>query len=477
MQIDQNTTSLEDNFNHQVENQWVVARSTAAERIYKLKRLHDALLRHQADIREALWADLRKSPTEVDITEISTTNSEIRYAIKHLRAWMATKHVGAPMALFGSRSEIRYEPKGVCLIISPWNFPLLLTLGPLASAIAAGNCVVIKPSEHAPATAAVMRRMVTELFSPEEVCLVEGDAEVAQALLAQPFNHIFFTGSPQIGKIVMEAAAKHLSSVTLELGGKNPVIVDETADLDWTAGQLAWFKGMNAGQSCVEPDYVLVHANVHDALLAKTAKAIEKLYGTTPEARQSSPDLCRLIHQRHFERAKHYMDDAVAKGAHITFGGRTDAAERYMETTLLQDVPDEAELWSDELFSPLLPFRAYQTPDEAIAFVQQHPRPLAFYIFSRNQQHIKRLIQHSRAGTTVVNDIALQFYNSELPFGGVNYSGMGKGHGHFAFLEFSNARAIVRQNSWLPVTRFFRPPYAQHPFWVKSLIRALTRWL
>ncbi len=454
-----------------------MARTTPAERIRKLRRLHDAILRHQHDIREAVWADLRKGPTEADITEIGTVNTEIRHVIRHLRSWMAPRHTAAPMVLFGTRSEVRYEPKGVCLIISPWNFPINLTLIPLVSAIAAGNCVVIKPSEHAPASSALLGRVVAELFPPEEVCLVEGDADVAQQLLELPFNHIFFTGSPHIGKKVMEAAARHLTSVTLELGGKNPVIVDETADLDHAAAQLAWINAMNAGQSCVECDYVLVHHSVHDTLVEKTARAIEKQYGASPEARKASPDLCRLIHDRHFERTRQFLDDAVSKGGKVAFGGHTDATERYLEPTLLTGVPDDALLWTDEIFASLLPFRPYDTLDEAIAFVRQIPQPLAFYVFSRNKANIRTLIRESRAGTTAINDLALQFYNPHLPFGGVNFSGIGKGHGHFAFLEFSNARSIVRQNRLFPLTRLFRPPYEKHPLAVKWLVQALTRWL
>lgn len=464
-------------FEQQRAHQWAVARTSASERIGKLRRLHDAIIANKEAIQQAVWDDLRKSKTEADVAEISALTIQIRYAIRHLRSWMATRHVGGPLALMGTRSAIRYEPKGVCLIISPWNFPILLTLNPLVAAIAAGNCAILKPSEHAPASSALLSSLIAKLFPPEEICVVEGDAAVAQWLTAMPFNHISFTGSPAIAKHVMEAAARNLCSVTLELGGKNPVIVDPSADLDYCAGQLAWINAMNAGQSCVEPDYVLVHRSIHDQLVEKTARATERLYGQTPEARRSSPDLCRLIHERHFQRAKNFLDDAVSRGANVAFGGRMDASERYLEPTLLTQVSDDALLWTDELFCSLLPFRPYDTPEEAIQFTRRFPSPLAFYVFSRNRKHTDYFLSESRAGTTGINDLVLQVINPELPFGGVNNSGIGKSNGHHAFLEFSNSRSVIRQNTIFPLVQSFRPPYDKQPAAVKWLLNSLTRWL
>ncbi|MCC6412651.1 MAG: aldehyde dehydrogenase family protein [Saprospiraceae bacterium] len=446
-------------FDAQKQNQFVVARMGARERIAKLRRLHDALLEQRQDIYDALWADLRKSPTEVDISEIGVINSEIRHAIRHLRSWMSPKSVATPMPLFGTRSEIRYEPKGVCLILSPWNYPFNLTLAPLVSAIAAGNTAILKPSEFTPNSNVVLRRILASLFAPEEVAIFEGEANVAQALLNKPFNHVFFTGSPAVGKMVMRAAAQHLSSVTLELGGKSPVIVDENANLEYAAGSIAWLKAMNAGQICIAPDYLLVHENVRDALLEKLAASFKRFYGETPEARKTSPDLCRMISDKQFNRMKGLLADALEHGGRVVFGGGTDDKERYVEPTLLVDVPDTANIWDEEVFGPILPIRTFKTPEEAVAYVNAKPQPLALYIFSTSKRNTNFYQNETRTGNTVVNDTGVHFYNSELPFGGVNNSGIGKSHGLFGFLEFSNPRGVVYQNRLFPLTRLFQPPY------------------
>lgn len=445
----------------------VVMRSTASERIAKLRRLHACLLRRQEEIYAALAADLRKSRTEVDISEIGVINTEIRHAIRHLRGWMLPKRVGTPLMLIGTRAEIRYEPKGLCLILSPWNFPLNLTFAPLVSAVAAGNCAILKPSESTPHCAALMKSIVAECFPPEEVCLVEGDADTAKALLALPFHHIFFTGSPAIGKHVMRAAAEHLASVTLELGGKSPVVVDESADLDTAAAKIAWLKGMNAGQICIACDYVLVQESVHDRLVEKIGEQIRRFYGETAEARQQSPDLCRLVNDRHFARVKGLLDDALRHGAQVAFGGFADAADKHLEPTILTAVPDDSGVWTEEIFGPLLPVRPFRTLDEATAFIAAGPRPLAMYIFSARRRAIETLIDETRVGGTVVNDAGIHFYHTQLPFGGVNNSGIGKCHGEAGFLEFTNARGVVYQNRIFPHTNLFHPPYGSR----------LSRWM
>jgi len=451
-----------------------MARSTAGERIKKLWRLHDAMLRYSADIQAALWADLRKSPTEVDITEIGVINNEIRHTIRNLRSWMTPKRVGTPLMLIGTSSEIRYEPKGVCLILSPWNFPFNLTFAPLVSALAAGNCVMIKPSEFTPHSSALMKKIVAECFPPEEVALFEGDASIAQELTALPFNHIFFTGSPAVGKIVMRAAAEHLSSVTLELGGKSPVIVDETADLDTAAAKIVWLKCMNAGQICIANDYLLVHSSVHDALVEKMIAKIKQFYGNSPEARQQSPDYCRIVSDRQFSRLKGLMDDATDQGAILAFGGHADAAKRYLEPALLTKVPDAAKVWTEEIFGPLLPIRSYKTLEEAIAYVNAGPQPLAMYVFSARKRNIERVLAETRSGGVTVNDCGIHFYNSDLPFGGVGNSGAGKCHGEAGFLEFSNPRGISYQNRIFPHTNLFLPPYGSRL--AKWMLEGVKRW-
>ena len=462
-------------FNRQLKHQYVLARTSADERIEKLQRLHDTLLRRRQEIEAALWQDLHKSPTETVITEVGFVCGEIRHTIQRLRSWMSPKKVSTPLVTFGASSEIRYEPKGVCLILSPWNFPFNLTFNPLVAAVAAGNCVILKPSEFAPASAAMMQKIVQECFPPEEVSLFEGDATVAQTLLKLPFHHIFFTGSPQIGKSVMQAAAQHLASVTLELGGKSPVIIDASADLDVAAAKVAWVKCMNAGQLCTAPDYVLVPEALHDQFVEKVSGYVKQFYGETPDARRQSPDLCRLIHERHFDRVKSLLDDAVQRGATVTLGGKTSREERFIDPTVLTNVPDSAQIWEEEIFGPLLPVRTYQTLDEAIAYVNSKPKPLALYIFSSKNKSTETLIRETRSGAVTVNDCSTHFYNLELPFGGANNSGIGSCHGEFGFLAFSHARGVLRQAKLFPTTNLLLPPYGSRL--AKVVLEALAKWL
>lgn len=446
-------------FSLQQQFQWEVARTNAAQRIAKLKRLSEAIMSRRSELEIAMWADLRKSPTEVKITELGVVLHEIRHAIQHLQSWMTPRRVGSSLTLFRSHSEIVYEPKGVCLVLSPWNFPFNLTLDPLVSAVAAGNCVMLKPSEFTPNSNAVIRQIVSECFPPGEVSLIEGDASVAQELLSLPFNHIFFTGSHSVGKIVMRAAAEHLASVTLELGGKSPVIVDESADLDTAAAKIAWLKVINAGQTCIAPDYILVQEKQHDALVEKIKTKIQQFYGQTPEAIQQSPDICRMIHARQLERVKNLMEDAIHQGATLAFGGETDVNDLYIAPSLLTHVPEEARIWEEEIFGPVLLFRTYKTLDQAIAYVNRQPKALSMYIFSQDDRKTSKIIAETRCGGVTVNDCGPHFYNSELPFGGSNNSGSGKCHGEFGFLEFTNQRGVLYQAKWLPVTDFFLPPY------------------
>lgn len=461
-------------FGKQQINQWAVARSTASERIAKLRRLHDCILGHRDDIKMAMLADFRKSQHETDITEMGVVLGEIRHTIRHLRGWMSSRSVGTPLTLFGSSSSIRYEPKGVCLIISPWNFPFNLTFSPLISAIAAGNCALIKPSEMTLHSSGLMQKIVVECFSEEEIALVEGDSEVSKTLLELPFNHIFFTGSPAVGKIVMTAAAKNLASVTLELGGKSPVIVDETADLRTAAAKIAWLKCMNAGQICIEPDYLLVHESRRDELLRLLRASFEKFYGATLEARKTTPDFCRIVNVRHFRRIKNLVDDAVLRGARVTFGGHFDENERFIDPTLLENVPEDAAINEEEIFGPILPIYTFSTREEARDYVNARPKPLALYVFSGKSSRADWFIAETRSGGVSVNDCGIHFYNTNLPFGGSNNSGIGKSHGHFGFLEFSNARGVTKQTRLLPTTDFFLPPYGNRI--MRWLLEGVVRW-
>jgi len=466
---------IEKLFQVQLENQFRIARTSADERIRKLQNLQAALLRYRDEIKAATWADFQKGTYETDITEIGVINSEIRHAVRRLKNWMRPRRVGTPLALIGSSSRLRYEPKGVCLILSPWNFPFNLTFAPLVSAIAAGNCVILKPSEFTPHSSALMKKIVAELFPPEEIALIEGDATVAQMLTDLPFHHIFFTGSPGVGKLVMAAAAKNLSSVTLELGGKSPVIVDETADLDNAAAKIAWLKCMNAGQICIAPDYVLVQEKVHDALVEKIKQQIVKFLGPTPEARQTTPDYCRLVNQQHFDRVQSILDDAVQRGGQVVQGGQFDRSARFIDPAILVRVPLTARIWQEEIFGPLLLIQSFQNLDEALAMINAQPKSLAMYLFSRDKQRVEYWLRETRNGGVSVNDCGVHFFNAGLPFGGANNSGMGKCHGEFGFLEFSNARGVLYQTRWLPSSDFLLPPYGSKV--QKFLIEMIAKYL
>lgn len=443
--IDASTAEIERIFKLQQANQYTVAKTTARERKEKLKRLERALLARKQDIRDALYADFRKHPSEVDLTEIFPVTSEIKFTTRHLRKWMRPHRVKTPLALFGAKSYIHYEPKGVVLVIAPWNFPINLTFGPLVSAIAAGNCVIVKPSEHTPHASAVTKSIIEEVFDESEVAVIEGAVETSTRLLAQPFNHIFFTGAPAIGKVVMEAAAKHLTSVTLELGGKSPTIVDETASVDAAATRIAWAKYTNNGQICIAPDYLFVHESKKDEFLAKLKEKIESFYGQNARA---SDSYARIVNHRHFERLAGYIEDAKQKGAKVVHGGRTVGSEDFIEPTVLTDVDPASKVMTEEIFGPVLPVQSFKSLDEPIALINSKEKPLALYIYSKSQPNIDRIIQNTRAGGTCINHSAVHFFNHHLPFGGSNNSGIGKGHGFFGFEAFSNPRGVLKQ--WLP---------------------------
>jgi aldehyde dehydrogenase (NAD+) len=447
----------------QQSNRAPVGATTATERIGKLRRLEEALLARRDEIRAAMWADYRKPAAEVDLSEILPVVGETRHARRHLRKWMRPKRVSAPLTLIGSRSRIVYEPKGVVLIISPWNFPINLTLGPLVSAIAAGNCAIIKPSEMTPHASACMKQILGDLFEENEVAVLEGDASVSEALLRKKFDHIFFTGSPRVGRIVMKMAAEHLSSVTLELGGKSPVIIDRDANLDEAAKKVAWGKFFNCGQICIAPDYLLVDESVRAPFVAKLRTAIDAL-GT--ESRGV------LVNDRHAARIRQLVDDAVERGAEVVAGG--EIRDRLVPPTVLAGVDPSAPVMQEEIFGPVLPMMTYKSIDDALAVIASREKPLVMYVFSRNRRFVRDVIARTSAGGTVVNDTLLHFYQLNLPFGGVGESGIGKSHGYFGFEAFSNARGILEQPTRFSGIQLMYPPYTK---WKQRLIDFTVRWL
>jgi aldehyde dehydrogenase (NAD+) len=427
-----------------------VAATTVAERIAKLRRLEAALFARRDEIRAALWSDYRKPPAEVDLSELYPVVSEIRHARRRLKRWMGPHRVPAPLALLGSRSRIVYQPKGVVLIISPWNFPINLSLGPLVSAISAGNCVMLKPSEMTPHASACMKRILSDLFDESEVAVVEGDASVAEALLRKKFDHIFFTGSPRIGRIVMKMAAEHLTSVTLELGGKSPVIVDRSANLDEAAKKVAWGKFFNSGQICIAPDYLLVDEIIRAPFAEKLRNAIDAMGADSRGI---------LVNEQHAARVRQLIDDAVARGGEIVAGG--EVRDRLVPPTVISGVDANAPVMQQEIFGPVLPMLTYRTIDDALEIIDSREHPLVLYVFSRSKQFVRDVIRRTRAGGTVVNDTLIHFYQLNLPFGGVGESGMGKAHGWFGFEAFSNARGILEQPTRFSAIQMLYPPYTK----------------
>ncbi|MEM0995853.1 MAG: aldehyde dehydrogenase family protein [Bacteroidota bacterium] len=447
--------------------------SSARDRIRKLKRMKKWIFAHQEDIRRTVYADFKKPMHEADATEILPLIGEIKDATAHLREWMRPKRVSTPMSLIGTRTQITYEPKGQSLILAPWNYPFMLTIGPLISAVAAGCTSIIKPSEFSPHTTALMVKMIDDLFPQDEVAMVEGDHVVAQELTALPFDHVFFTGSPQVGRKVMHAAAEHLTSVTLELGGRNPVIVDDTANLNDTARKLIWGKFLNTGQSCMSPNYVLVHEKIHDKLLAALQKQFSKAYGPQAADMQQSPDFGRLISAGHHQRVSNLVTAATTAGAKVLVGGEANPADNYLAPTILHEVQLGNPVLEEEIFGPILPILRYQNLNEALDLIRQIEKPLGLYIFSRSQRNINRVIAETSSGNLIVNDTTVAFGHPGIPFGGVNHSGIGKAHGHAGFLAFTNEKPVMRQSILLPSTLLAQAPYTKFKNRVLNLV---MRW-
>ena len=443
-------------FKKQKANQFAIANTSAKVRIGKLNALKKAIeVTYKDKIREALAKDLGKPTIESDLTEIYQVIGEIKHAKANLRLWMKRQKVETPLAMLGASSWVHHEPKGVCLIISPWNFPFNLTFGPLVSAIAAGNTVIIKPSEMTPNCSALMAKMVGELFMEEEVALVEGAIKESQELLKLPFNHIFFTGSPTVGKIIMKAAAEHLTSVTLELGGKSPTVIDSNVNIKQAAKRIMWGKFMNAGQICVAPDYVLIHESLKERFIEACKLQLKEFFSLEMS---DSKSFGRIVNKKHFERLLALLNDAKDNNAKIEIGGEHNTNDKYIDPTILSDVAEESSILKEEIFGPLLPIISFKNLDEAITYINKGEKPLALYIYSRSKSTVKKVIQNTRAGSTCINQNLIQYSNHYLPFGGSNNSGIGKSHGYYGFKAFSNERAVMKQhvkgiNEWL------FPPY------------------
>ena len=428
------------------------------ERKQKLRKVKKWIKANESQIIKALYDDFKKSPEEVRISDIRPVISEINDALKNLRDWAAPQRVKSPLYLLGSKSHIILQPKGLNLIIAPWNFPFNLTIAPMVSAIAAGNCTVLKPSELTPNCEQLIVRMIAELFPPEEITVITGGVEETTQLLELKWNHIFFTGSPQVGKIVMKAASNHLTPVTLELGGKNPVIVDATANLKDTAQKLIWGKLLNNGQSCVSPNYVLVQTKIKAKLIVELKKEFAKMYGQTKEEIESNNALTRLVNNRHFKRITSLIDNSIKQGANVVIGNDTNSDDNYISPTILDNITTNSAIFKDEIFGPVLPILEFQSMDEAISIINKEEAPLALYIFSSSRKNTKNIINNTSAGTTAINETTIQFIHSNLPFGGNGHSGIGRSHGKYGFNAFSNERAILKQRKTFTTIKLIYPP-------------------
>ena len=416
----------------------------------QLERLAAALEQHEAALLEALRADLGKSAFHGYSSELGLVQAEIRHALRHLRRWAAPSRRRTPWFVAPARGWVRAEPFGVALILGPWNYPVQLLLTPLVNAIAAGNCAVVKPSELAPRTAEAIVAMMRDCFEEPFVAVATGGADVAEALLRERFDKIFFTGSTRVGRIVMAAAAKHLTPVTLELGGKCPAIVCADAAVELAARRIAWGKFLNAGQTCVAPDFVLVQRDVREAFVAALGKSLREFYGGDARA---SADYGRIVNARHFERLVGYLRDGK-----VAQGGANDASERFIAPTILTDVSPDAPVMQEEIFGPILPLLEFASLDEALALLRDRPTPLALYLFTADRATETRVLAEARSGGACVNDVVSHMLGTGLPFGGLGESGLGASHGRAGFEAFSHQRAVLRRATWLDLPFRYPPP-------------------
>lgn len=417
-------------------------------RMEMLRKLRSAIVRHEQSLTDALYLDLHKSYEEAYLTEISIVLGEIDNFLKNLPRWAAPSKKETPLKLKPSKSAIITEPLGVSLIIAPWNYPVQLLLNPLVGAIAAGCTAVLKPSPYVPNVASALERLIKECFSEEYVAIVQGHRDVNSALLNERYDIIFFTGSPDLGRVVMRAAAENLTPVVLELGGKSPVVVDRSANIAIAAKRIAWGKTLNAGQTCIAPDYLLIHREVKEQFIEAFKRAVVELHG---EDVQQSKHYVRMVSARAFERVSGYLNDGV-----VRHGGRTDAADRYIEPTLLDNVSVDSAVMRDEIFGPVLPIIEIESVDEAIGFINKREKPLALYVFAEDGV-AKHVVEHTSSGGACINDVIMHIANERMPFGGVGNSGMGRYHGRDSLYAFSHRRATLNTPTWIDLPFRYMP--------------------
>ena len=439
----------------------------------RLSDLESWIHSNRERIKHAVNQDYRKPLLEVDTTEIYPVLTELRHTLKHLEQWAAPKKIDATLSYLGTRSEVHVEPKGTCLIIAPWNFPFSLCVGPLVSCLAAGNNAIVKPSELTPHTSNLVSEMVREVFADDIVLVVEGGVEESRKLLELPFDHIFFTGSTAVGKLVMQAAAQHLSSVTLELGGKSPTVIDASANIGDTARRIAFGKFFNNGQTCIAPDYILIEESVKEKFLNRLKKEVQEIFGDGGEINEQSTSYSRMATSRQFSRVTTLLDDAKNRGATLLRLGGSSEKDNFLSPVILTNVPLDARIWEEEIFGPVLPVATFRTQEEVAEVINKRPKPLALYIFSQRKGFQDYLLQHTTSGTACINECVLQFTHPNLPFGGVNQSGIGKSHGQYGFMAFSNEKSVLRQKSGWAAPYLLYPPYTRR---MKKIVDVLLKW-
>ena len=432
-------------------------------RIDALNRLEQSILTYEQELYQALRSDLGKSRAESYMCEVGLTLSELRYVRRHVKSWSRNRRVHTPLAQFHAASFTVQEPYGVVLIMSPWNYPMLLTLEPLIGALAAGNCCVLKPSAYSPATSAVMAKLIREAFPSDYVTVIEGGRKENEDLLNQKFDYIFFTGGVNVGKLVMEKASAHLTPVTLELGGKSPCIVDHTANIPLTARRLVFGKYLNCGQTCVAPDYVLVEKPVKEKLLTCIKEEIRRMFGEHP---LENPDYGKMINQKHFDRVRGLIDPMK-----LVAGGQVQEETLRIAPTVLADVTAEDPVMQEEIFGPVLPVIEVKDIEEAIQFVQERPKPLALYVFTEDKRTEQRVLTETSYGGGCINDTIIHLATSEMGFGGVGNSGMGSYHGKKSFDLFSHEKSIVKKSTWMDLPMRYLP----YTGWKEKLVRMFVR--
>jgi aldehyde dehydrogenase (NAD+) len=431
-------------------------------RMENLKRLESCIKNNEEDILAALKKDLNKAPFEAYATEVGIVLEELRFVRKHLADWAVPKKVRTPVTNFLSYSRIYSEPYGVVLIMSPWNYPFMLTIAPLIGAIAAGNCVVVKPSNYSPNTSDIIDRILSEVFKKDYVTVVQGGREANQSLLEQKFDYIFFTGSVAVGKLVMEAAARYITPITLELGGKSPCIVDETADLELAAKRIVWGKFINAGQTCVAPDYLVVHYSIKERLLEKIKEYIVTFYGVNAS---ENVDFPKIVNEKHLQRLVDLME-----GEHIVIGGEASLDTNQIAPTVLDHITWDSPIMAEEIFGPILPILEYKDLNEVVTRINSGPKPLALYYFTNRKENERKIIQSISYGGGCINDTIMHLASSYLPFGGVGESGMGGYHGKASFDTFSHKKSILKKSNLFDVGLRY-PPYKDNLELLKKILK------